>query len=84
LFILGGKLPGKNDKLPKEQPRVSVAYLKYQWATGERKAAFERLREFTKSITSDDELLAKCHLRLGTWESELHDTLDDVCVAVFP
>ncbi len=50
------------------------------YEAGDKKEAFERLRMFSKSIHDDANLLARCHLALGQWESELNDTLSEVTV----
>jgi FKBP12-rapamycin complex-associated protein len=47
---------------------------------GDKKNAFERLRVFTKNLQDDARLLARCHLTLGKWESELNDNLSEATI----
>jgi FKBP12-rapamycin complex-associated protein len=48
---------------------------------GDKKSTFDRLRMFTKNLQDDAKLLARCHLTLGQWESELNsDNLSETAI----
>jgi FKBP12-rapamycin complex-associated protein len=76
----GGEVPVLADMTPSpRQPRVTFAFLKHMWDAGDQAEAFECLRAFTNStLGGDTKLLARCHLSLGQWETELNDTLSEV------
>lgn len=59
---------------------MTFHYLKHMYDAGEKKGAFERLLVFTKNLQDDAKLLARCHLTLGQWESELNDTLSETTI----
>jgi len=65
----------KDPEVVSNHPQVTVAYFKHIWDEGHHHQAFERLRDFTKVIETDAELLSKCYLTLGQWQKELNDTL---------
>eukprot|EP01064_Diplonema_japonicum_P019905 TRINITY_DN2882_c0_g1_i3.p1 TRINITY_DN2882_c0_g1~~TRINITY_DN2882_c0_g1_i3.p1 ORF type:complete len:2463 (+),score=482.32 TRINITY_DN2882_c0_g1_i3:61-7449(+) len=59
----------------KYNPRVSFAYFKHLWAIGEKKPAYSALSQLVSFLKarrsrSDDELLARCCLKLGDWSPE--------------
>ncbi|XP_065891468.1 serine/threonine-protein kinase mTOR-like isoform X2 [Dysidea avara] len=73
--------------LPSNLPTVTFAYIKYMWHSGKRKESFYQLNHFVESslkpqaiMTTSDEnkaklnkLLASCYLKLGEWQTSLHD-----------
>jgi len=61
--------------------RVTFNYLRYMYDAGDKKATFDRLRVFTRNLQDDAKLLARCHLTLGQWESELNsDNLSETAI----
>ncbi|XP_066259712.1 serine/threonine-protein kinase mTor [Euwallacea similis] len=69
--------------LPVSQPQVTYAYCKHLWHVGERQRAFDQLQRFLtsyvqmegvdSSVEERHRLLARCYLKLGTWQESLDD-----------
>jgi len=64
-------------------PAVTFNYLRHMYEDGQerKKEAFERLCSFTETLSDDAKLLARCHLTLGQWESELNDNPSEATIA---
>eukprot|EP00742_Colponemidia_sp_Colp-10_P007030 GILJ01007544.1.p1 GENE.GILJ01007544.1~~GILJ01007544.1.p1 ORF type:complete len:2402 (-),score=355.14 GILJ01007544.1:281-6541(-) len=59
------------------RPRVIFAYLKHLHAAGSQQEAMGKLRGLVQSVKEDLPLLSRCCLKLGQWQRELSDTLDE-------
>ncbi|KAM8716149.1 hypothetical protein ACLKA7_003090 [Drosophila subpalustris] len=88
LVMLLGKDPQMtpNEPLPCNQPQVTYAYTKYLAASSQLQLAYDQLRHFVNTYTSqlnclppeaqkqqDQRLMARCYLRLATWQNKLHE-----------
>lgn len=73
LVMLLGTDPSQNQELPlpTHEPRLTLAYAKHLWVAGDKQLAFSQLQRYVDSAgTGDSEhcrLLARCHLKLGSW-----------------
>ncbi|XP_037955980.1 serine/threonine-protein kinase Tor [Teleopsis dalmanni] len=90
LVMLMGIDPSEhaNDALPFNQPQVTYAYTKHMAASDNMQGAYEQLSHFVNNYTAqlncipeevkqdDHRLLARCYLRLATWQNELQGILD--------
>ena len=58
-------------------PLVTYSFLKYLWASGNRQLAYDRVKVFTRLLSSreaqNSALLARCHLKLGAWHKALRE-----------
>lgn len=91
LVMLLGTDPSKNptDPLPCSQPQVTYAYSKHMSMSGNMQGAYEQLSRFVNTYSTqlnccnpddvkqeDHRLLARCYLRLATWQNKLQGILD--------
>ncbi|EFA77745.1 protein kinase [Heterostelium album PN500] len=82
LSMLMGKDPTTHQFggiLPNTHPRITFAYIKQLWSAGAKQPAFERLRTFVQALKDTDDLplQGRAHLKLGEWQLELGDTLNE-------
>ncbi|XP_016932710.3 serine/threonine-protein kinase mTor [Drosophila suzukii] len=90
LVMLLGTDPKENPKqpLPYNQPQVTYAYTKYMAANNQLQDAYNQLRHFVNTYSQelsclppealkqqDQRLMARCYLRLATWQNKLQDSL---------
>ncbi|KAH1016334.1 serine/threonine-protein kinase Tor isoform X2 [Dendroctonus ponderosae] len=67
--------------LPVSQPQVTFAYCKHLWQVGDKHRAFDQLQTFLNayvqlegiesSVEDRQRLLARCFLKLGSWQENL-------------
>lgn len=67
--------------LPVTQPHVTFAYCKHLWQVDQKKRAYDQLQMFLKSyvkmegidssLEERQRLLARCYLKLGSWQENL-------------
>ncbi|XP_030383558.1 serine/threonine-protein kinase Tor [Scaptodrosophila lebanonensis] len=82
-----------NEPLPSNQPQVTYAYTKYMDASGHLQEAYDQLRHFVNTYSAqlsyipqeavkqeDHRLLARCYLRLATWQNKLQGILEPEAV----
>lgn len=66
--------------LPLHEPRLALAYVKLLWGSGKEQAAYQHLQRYVEHSGSGDvehcRLLARCHLKLGSWCESLHGVSD--------
>ncbi|XP_023161122.1 serine/threonine-protein kinase Tor [Drosophila hydei] len=75
-----------DDPLPYNQPQVTYAYTKYLAASSQPQLAYKQLRDFVNTYSAqlnclpaeaqkqqDQRLMARCYLRLATWQNKLHE-----------
>ncbi|KAH8375520.1 target of rapamycin [Drosophila serrata] len=87
LVMLLGTDP-KMNPLPCNQPQVTYAYTKFLAANNELQEAYDQLRHFVNTYSQelsclppealkqqDQRLMARCYLRLATWQNKLQDSL---------
>lgn len=73
LVMLLGCDPSANKDLPLpiHEPRLTLAYAKHLWVAGDKQLAYKQLQRYVDTVeTGDSEhcrLLARCHLKLGSW-----------------
>ncbi|GAM16986.1 hypothetical protein SAMD00019534_001610 [Acytostelium subglobosum LB1] len=82
LAMLMGKDPATQQFggiLPNTHPRITFAYIKQLWSAGSRPVAYERLRTFVQALQDTDDLplQGRAHLKLGEWQLELGETLNE-------
>ncbi|XP_039478905.1 serine/threonine-protein kinase Tor [Drosophila santomea] len=90
LVMLLGTDPKLNphQPLPCNQPQVTYAYTKYMAANNQLQDAYEQLRHFVNTYSQelsclppealkqqDQRLMARCYLRLATWQNKLQDSI---------
>ncbi|XP_016968569.1 serine/threonine-protein kinase Tor [Drosophila biarmipes] len=90
LVMLLGTDPKLNplQPLPCNQPQVTYAYTKYMAANNQLQQAYDQLRHFVNTYSQelsclppealkqqDQRLMARCYLRLATWQNKLQDSL---------
>ncbi|XP_015036537.2 serine/threonine-protein kinase Tor isoform X1 [Drosophila pseudoobscura] len=90
LVMLLGTDPKLNpdEKLPCNQPQVTFAYTKYMAASNQLQEAYDQLRCFVDKYSTelsclppeavkpqDQRLMARCYLRLATWQNKLQERL---------
>ncbi|XP_059048718.1 serine/threonine-protein kinase mTOR-like [Achroia grisella] len=78
ISILGSDPIANSDVLLRIQdPRVVLAYSKNLWETGNKRYAYDVLQRFVDNFEPDSDdhcrLLARCHLKLGSWCESLHE-----------
>lgn len=63
-------------------PQVPFAYIKFLWTAGAKEAAVNHLRAFSAvpAVKSDRALLARCCLRLGEWQRQLLEKLNEPAI----
>lgn len=83
LVMLLGSDPSVNRDLPlpHHEPRLTLAYAKHLWVAQDKQLAYDQLERYvgTAEGASDPEhsrLLARCHLKLGSWCEALHGIND--------
>ncbi|CAG9112211.1 unnamed protein product [Plutella xylostella] len=82
LVMLLGSDPSKNrdSPLPMHEPRLTLAYAKHLWVAGDKDLAYEQLQRYVTSAERGDpencRLLARCHLKLGSWCESLRGIND--------
>ena len=59
----GGILP----LAPSVDPKVTLTWIKYLWATDKRKQAMEALHVVTRDQRGSPAIQARCHLKAGLW-----------------
>ncbi|KAH8263388.1 hypothetical protein KR044_008014 [Drosophila immigrans] len=75
-----------HEPLPCNQPQVTYAYTKYLAASSQLQLAYDQLRHFVNTYTTqlsclppealkqqDQRLMARCYLRLATWQNKLNE-----------
>lgn len=73
LVMLLGTDPSKNRDLPlpTHEPRLTLAYAKHLWVAVDKQLAYNQLQRYVEAADSSDaehsRLLARCHLKLGSW-----------------
>ncbi|KAJ2945766.1 hypothetical protein O0L34_g608 [Tuta absoluta] len=73
LVMLLGTDPSQNKELPlpTHEPRLTLAYAKHLWVAGDKQLAFDQLLRYVDAAEAGDaensRLLARCHLKLGSW-----------------
>ncbi|KAH8262146.1 hypothetical protein KR038_003117 [Drosophila bunnanda] len=90
LVMLLGTDPKLNplQPLPCNQPQVTYAYTKFLAANNQLQKAYDQLRHFVNTYSQelnclppealkqqDQRLMARCYLRLATWQNKLQDSL---------
>ncbi|KAH8412631.1 hypothetical protein KR009_003909 [Drosophila setifemur] len=90
LVMLLGSDPKLNphQPLPCNQPQVTYAYTKFMAANNQLQEAYDQLRHFVNTYSQelsclppealkqqDQRLMARCYLRLATWQNKLQDSL---------
>ncbi|CAG9564543.1 unnamed protein product [Danaus chrysippus] len=63
--------------LTSQDPRIVLAYSKNLWDAGNKRYAYDVLQKFLDNSEAENEeqgrLLARCHLKLGSWCEALHE-----------
>ncbi|CAF4879166.1 unnamed protein product [Pieris macdunnoughi] len=70
LVMLLGIDPSENRDmpLPTHEPRLTLAYAKHLWVAGDKQLAYDQLQRYVENVdTVHSRLLARCHLKLGSW-----------------
>ncbi|KAH8327771.1 hypothetical protein KR074_003539 [Drosophila pseudoananassae] len=90
LVMLLGCDPKLNPQqpLPCNQPQVTYAYTKYMAENNQLQEAYDQLRHFVNTYSQelsclppealkqqDQRLMARCYLRLATWQNKLQDSI---------
>ncbi|XP_041982232.1 serine/threonine-protein kinase mTOR-like [Aricia agestis] len=82
LSVLGSDPITNPDVLLRVQdPRIILSYCKNLWDVGNKRYAYDILQRFVESSEPGSEeqckLLARCHLKLGSWCEMLHEINED-------
>lgn len=87
LVMLLGSDPSQNrdSPLPTHEPRLTLAYAKHLWVAGDKQLAYDQLQRYVEGAEAGDpeqcRLLARCHLKLGSWCESLLG-INDVSIPV--
>ena len=60
---------------PSVDPKITLAWVKYLWATEQRAPAMEALNIMTRDQRGTSTILARCHLKAGMWMQEQDEQL---------
>ncbi|CAH2984222.1 unnamed protein product [Chilo suppressalis] len=78
LVMLMGTDPSENRDLPlpTHEPRLTLAYAKHLWVAIDKQLAYDQLQRYAATAEAGEpehcRLLARCHLKLGSWCESLH------------
>jgi len=61
---------------PSVDPKITLAWVKYLWATDQRKQAMEALHVMTRDQRGSSAIQARCHLKAGLWLQEKDEQLN--------